>query len=224
MGRLIDISCTVTADWKPHGGPGYRPGRRVEFPVTLNPDMPDARGRTTREFRGGLHTGTHIDAPEHMHSGKAHVNDLPLETYMGEALVVDMQHKAPKGTIDAMDLEEAIGQKVKEGDMLLIRTEWSKNYGAENYHSDSPYLTAEAAEWCIQRGVRLVGADCHPTKHGDPASGFKLMVLGAGIPFLSNIDNLDQISKERVTLMAFPLNFIGVEASMVRAVVLEGDD
>ena len=35
------------------------------------------------------------------------------------------------------------------------------------------------------------------------------------------IRNLDQISKRRVTLIAFPLNIIGVEASPVRAIVIE---
>jgi kynurenine formamidase len=38
------------------------------------------------------------------------------------------------------------------------------------------------------------------------------------MPYLKN---LDQIQKKRVTLVALPLKMIGVEASPVRAIVLE---
>ena len=58
--------------------------------------------------------------------------------------------------------------------------------------------------------------DCrtqHPIRVGDYAR--------AGIITMPYICNLNQISKRRVTLMAFPLNIIGVEASPVRAIVIE---
>lgn len=223
MSRLIDISRKVSPEWKPHKSAGYSPERKIDFPVILKPDMPDARGRTTRGFAGGLHTGTHIDAPQHLFETKAFVNDIPLDTYMGEALLVDMYDKVPKGAIDDVDLEKAVGDKVKKGDILLVRTGWSNNYGKPNFQSDSPYLTCEAGEWCIRKGLKMVGADCHPTKPGEAATGFKPTLLGAGIPFLSDLDNLEEIKSERVTLIAFPLNFVGVEASMVRAVALEED-
>ena len=35
------------------------------------------------------------------------------------------------------------------------------------------------------------------------------------------VKNLDQIGKKRVTLIALPLKMIGVEASPIRAIVLE---
>ena len=64
----------------------------------------------------------------------------------------------------------------------------------------------------LSRGHRP-GEDEHPVRVGDYAR--------AGIITMPYIRNLDQISKRRVTLIAFPLNIIGVEASPVRAIVIE---
>jgi kynurenine formamidase len=41
-----------------------------------------------------------------------------------------------------------------------------------------------------------------------------------GIITMPYLKNLDRIGKERFTLIAFPLNIIGAEASPVRAVAL----
>lgn len=41
-----------------------------------------------RRLRLGTHTGTHVDAPSHMHPGAASLDELPLERFCGKARVV----------------------------------------------------------------------------------------------------------------------------------------
>ena len=88
----------------------------------------------------------------------------------------------------------------------------------------APYVNEAATNWCIEKRISLIGFDFyhgaigpdedeHPVRVGDYAR--------AGIITMPYICNLDRISKRRVTLMAFPLNMIGVEASPVRAIVIE---
>ncbi|MCM3628295.1 cyclase family protein [Paenibacillus glycanilyticus] len=51
-----------------------------------------------RQLSMGSHTGTHVDAPSHMHSGAATLDDLPLERFFGKSRVVRMNDSAwPEG-------------------------------------------------------------------------------------------------------------------------------
>ncbi|WP_405593219.1 hypothetical protein [Streptomyces sp. NBC_01190] len=47
-------------------------------------------------------------------------------------------------------------------------------------------------------------------------------LLGAGIPILENIQNLDQATGPVVQLMALPVKISGVEAAPARAVIFDG--
>jgi kynurenine formamidase len=85
------------------------------------------------------------------------------------------------------------------------------------------YVNVAATDWCVEKRISLIGFDFY---HGlpDPMKTNIRNVQGLcarGIITMPYICNLDQISKRRVTLMAFPLNMIGVEASPVRAIVIE---
>src|SRR5438477_8657861 len=41
----------------------------------------------------GVHNGTHADAPFHFREGAATIEQMPLETYLGDAIVVDLTEK-----------------------------------------------------------------------------------------------------------------------------------
>lgn len=44
-----------------------------------------------RELSLGSHTGTHVDAPSHMHPGAATLDELPLERFFGPSRVVRIE-------------------------------------------------------------------------------------------------------------------------------------
>lgn len=224
MARLIDISIDIYSGLKQ-----WPPYEDTEITTVLTPDMPGASGRTTRKMTGLVHSGTHIDAPEHMIPGGKQVYEFPLEMCYGEAVVADLRHVGPGSAITAADLEKAVGDKIKEGDMLLIRTGrsgWSKRLDTDGYVAyvaDAPYMAPDASKWCVGKKIKLVGADCRPDSAEDTNFTAEKILLRAGILYLKNVDNLDAIKKDRVKLIAFPIKFIGTEAAMTRAVVVEED-
>lgn len=218
--RLIDISVDIPSKMEMPATYGDS-----EVVVVLTPDMPDSHGRTTRKMMGILHTGTHIDGPEHLIPGGKQISDFPLEQFYGEAVVADVRHRGPGEEITVEDLDKAVAGKLKPGDMLLIRTGrtgWSRRTDKDSYYAGSPYLAKDVGSWCVEKGVKLLGADCRPNKKGDTSYNSEKELLQNGILYLKNIDNLDEIRQDRVTLVAFPIKFIGTEAAMTRAVVIEG--
>ncbi len=128
-------------------------------------------------------------------------------------------------TITENDLERAVGTRIRTGDRLLLRTDHNNTYdgGSDKWMKASPYLTIGATEWCISKGVVIVGYDFY---HGNDEPGAPRVFHNSrtlsehGIITMPYLKNLDRITKDRVTLIGLPLHIIGAEASPVRAVVL----
>ncbi|MFZ2071830.1 MAG: cyclase family protein, partial [Halobacteriota archaeon] len=69
----------------------------------------------------GAHTGTHVDAPVHFIEKGVGVGELPIEQFIGEAVVLDLSHKPPGSGISRDDLVH-YGCFVKKGDIVLLFT------------------------------------------------------------------------------------------------------
>jgi kynurenine formamidase len=188
-------------------------------------DAPGGAGQIVRGVHMRLHAGSHVDAPEHNVRGGTQIHQLPLELFMGDAIVADLRDKMPGKPITEADLERSIGGIVKRGDRVLLRTDHNNSYdgGSDRWMKLSPYLTIGATRWFIDKGVVIVGYDFY---HGNdepqsPRVFHNSRTLSEhGIITMPYLKNLDRITKARVTLIALPLNVIGAEASPVRAVVL----
>jgi arylformamidase len=171
-----------------------------------------------------LHAGSHVDAPEHMVKGGKQLQELALETFAGDGVVADVRHRVPGGGITADDLAAAVGAVLERGDRLLLRTDLNQDYFASDWAKRAPYLTRDAVQWCIDKGVVLVGFDFY---HGQDAPDSNVVFYTSrtfgenGVVTMPYLNNLDRITQPRFTLLALPLKMIGVEASPVRAVVLE---
>ena len=108
-----------------------------------------------------LHTGSHVDFSKHtMENGQTAV-DVPLDRVMGDAVVVDLSFAEANHAISVDDME-AHAAHVQKGDIVLVRTDWTeKQWGNfPTYYMESPYCTAEAAQWLVDRGARAIGFDC----------------------------------------------------------------
>lgn len=223
MGRWIDISMALTDGLRSNHS---KPGEEVRITNDVKPaDDPEKR-KTVRRIAARFHSGTHIDFPEHLVLGGRRLDQFPVETFVGSALVIDMYHKVPKGIITAADLEAAAGRKARKDDILILRTGWNSRYAEPEFFSHSPYFGPDAVGWCIGKALRIVAVDflCDPMAKELQADGpdeFKRKLLAAGILIMTNADNLDRIAKERVMLYAFPLKVVPAEAGLTRAVVFE---
>lgn len=100
----------------------------------------------------GSHTGTHVDAPQHIQEGGETVEELDLENFYGDAQVLDLTDCKEK--VDREDLENA---DITE-DIVLLKTDNSLQ-GYEKFREDFTYLTLEGVEYLIEKGVKTVGID-----------------------------------------------------------------
>ena len=190
----------------------------------LTPDMDKSFGRVASKFTGIVHSGTHIDAPLHMLGEKAKaIGDYPSDKFVGDAILVDMRDKVPAKDIMPEDLEKSVGSIIREGDILLIRTDMGKEYAnPHRYFEESPYLTPAASQWCVDKKVKLVGVDFYHHKGSADVefSGSKVLFEN-DILTLTYLDHLWEISSERFTVMALPIKIEAVESSWARAVAIE---
>jgi arylformamidase len=224
IGQIIDISLPLDSSYRMHTPAGFARDLQFEVEVLKDFDAPGGAGQIVRGVHMRLHAGTHVDVPHHFVRNGKRVHEVPLGTFIGDAVVADLSHKPPGSPITAKDLERAVGEKLKRGDRLLIRTDWNKHYGEPGWGERSPYLTPDAVDWCVARGVVLVGMDFSHAKDApdSPAKFYTSKTLCEnGIIVMAYLQNLDRISQERVTLIALPLAIVGVESTPVRAVVLE---
>ena len=150
---------------------------------------------------------------------------LPLETFYGLAVIADVRHRMPGGGIATDDLEKAAGGDLNHGEQLLLRTDCNVDYdGSMEWQKRSPYLTNDAIDWCHNDDIVVVGLR---RDHGADAPdspvvfNTSLRFQKAGVVTMPYLKNLGAIRKKRVTLIALPLKMINVEASPIRAVVVE---
>src|SRR6266853_1140964 len=124
-------------------------------------DAPGGAGQIVRGVHMRLHAGSHIDAPEHNVRGGTQIHQLPLELFIGEAIVADLRSKLPSKAITEKDLEKRLDNRIRKGDRLLLRTDHNNAYdgGSDKWMKASPYLTIGATMWCIEEGVVIVGYD-----------------------------------------------------------------
>lgn len=223
MGRWIDISMALTDGLRSNHS---RPGEELRITYDITPAEDPEKRKTVRRINTRLHAGTHIDSPEHLVVGGKRVDQFPIETFVGHAVVVDMRHKVPRGVIMEADLDAAAGHRVKADDILIVRTGWNSRYAEPNFFDESPYFHPDAARWCIEKHLKMVAVDClcDPIAAELQIGGvdaFKRQLLGAGIVVMTNADRLDEITKPEVTLYGFPLRISPSEAAPTRAVVWE---
>ena len=226
IGKIIDLSLELDPkNFAMRTPAGFKKDMQFELEVIKEHDAPGGAGQIVRGVHMRLHAGSHIDAPEHNVPGGTQVHQLPLDLFIGDAIIADLRHKLPGKDITEADLEQAVGSRIREGDRLLLRTDHNNTYdgGSERWMNESPYLTIGATQWCINKGAVIVGYDFY---HGNDEPGAPRVFHNSrtlsehGIITMPYLKNLDRISAERFTLIGLPLNLIGAEASPVRAVAL----
>jgi len=111
-----------------------------------------------------MHCTTHTDAPAHVIEGMPFMDEVPLESFFGNAVCVDIP-KEEWEVITPEDLENA-RPEIRPGDIVIVHTGWHRYYGDNTkYFIYSPGLYKEAGEWFVERGVKGVGVDQQALDH-----------------------------------------------------------
>jgi arylformamidase len=224
--NIVDLSLELDSkNFAMRTPAGFKKDMQFEMEVIKEHDAPGGAGQIVRGVHMRLHAGSHVDAPEHNVRGGTQIHQLPLELFIGDAIVADLRSKLPSKAISERDLENAIGSRIRKGDRLLLRTDHNNTYdgGSERWMTESPYLTIGATNWCIAKEIVIVGYDFY---HGNDEPGAPRVFHNSrtlsehGIITMPYLKNLDRITKDRFTLIGLPLKLIGAEASPVRAIAL----
>lgn len=159
-----------------------------------------------------VHSGTHVDAPFHFVPGGAAIDDLPLELFIGPALVCAIDGGK---TITA----EHVAQLPLEGESrVLFKTRNSRLLHQPNYDPDFMAFSVEAARALVDRGVKLVGLDYLSVAPADEQVPVHRAFLDHGLALLEGVD-LSQINPGRYELICFPIRLRGSDGAPCRAVL-----
>ena len=202
---LHDISVEVrvgTPEW-----PGDAP-----FECGWTTRIADGASVNLSRIGGSPHVGTHADAPLHVHDGWPASDRLPLEAFLGEALVIDVSD-APAGPL-SIDLDDA---RLEGVERLLLRT--GRCIADGRFPPDWPVLDGHAAARLTGRGLRLLGVDA-PSVDARDSKQLEVhhALFGGGAFVLENLD-LRGVSEGRYELIALPQRLAGLDAAPVRAVL-----
>ena len=146
------------------------------------------------------HNGTHLDAPFHFLGEGKTVDQLPLETFVGESYVA--RHE---GDVTAADAQ-AILKKANGIQRILLAGRLT--------------VTAEAAQVFADSGILLLGNESQTVGPENAPMQVHLILLGKGIVLLEGIV-LKNVPEGRYFLSAAPLNLGGADGAPCRAYLIQ---
>ena len=192
---LIDISQEVFSCKVFPGDPS--PEREVKLSIS------EGAVCNLTAFSMCAHNGTHVDAPYHFLNDGRTVDEMPLDSFVGDCYVARRS-----GDIHASDAED-------------ILREASENSAAERILLAGKLIVcADAAEVFAAASVKLLGNESQTVGPEEAPMEVHLILLGAGVVLLEGIV-LDDVEEGRYTLCAAPLNLSGADGSPCRAILIK---
>ncbi len=196
---ILDITHPLSpaiAEW-----PGDAP-----FTRTINARLAKGASVNLSSISLSVHNGTHADAPYHYDNDGLTMEQVPLDRFIGPALVIDVTGYDPI-PIEALQPAERI----------LLRT--GGHPDITRFPDDFPVLAEDATDWLGQNGVKLIGVDVPSvdkpsSKHLPIHHGLRRN----GVLILENL-NLAGVDPGPAELIALPLKIVGADGSPVRAVL-----
>lgn len=211
MMKIIDLSQTLEP-----GMPQY-PGHPAAQFTRMN--SVEEHGFQMTDFHAVVHVGTHCDAPAHFIAGGQTMEAIPLDRFVGDAVIVDVTSNASR------ELEPSVldGVDVRKGDIVLFRSNISKQWGNTRYLTDYPYFTETLAHELVAREIKAVGLDFmspDPVEIDD-ISPVHHILLSHQIGIVENLVNLDEIQTARIFFSAAPLKIQGSDGAFARAFAID---
>jgi len=214
LSRFVDLSHTIE-----HGLVTYK---GLPAPIVcdyLSREASREKYAPGTEFQIGriemvTNTGTYLDCPFHRYANGKDLSEIAIAAMTDlDAIVVRAPH-APTQAIGP----EAFRDKEIRGRAVLVHTGWDVHWNTPQYYEGGPFLTAEAARYLRDCGVKLVGIDAHnidDTRGGErPVHS---ILLGAEILIVEHLCNLDALPDEGFVFSATPPKFKGAGTFPVRA-------
>src|SRR5690606_5380403 len=120
--------------------------------VALSPALTvESDGVNVLRVHMSSHTGTHVDAPCHVDRALPDLDALPLDRFLGPAVVADARGLPPRAPVPA----ELVEPHLRPGVILLVATRRAAHWGTGDYRAH-PYLSPEAGTAIVHARLRTV--------------------------------------------------------------------
>jgi len=207
----------------------------------------DAEGMTAagyyyaaNSFSTAEHGGTHLDAPVHFAQGHPSVDQIPVERFLGRAVVVDVTAQSAANAdyqitvADLQRVEREQGQ-IPQDAILLLRTGFSQRWpDAARYLGTAergeqavaklhfPGLHPDAARWLVaNRPIKAVGIDTASIDYGQSTLFETHRTLyAADLPAFENLTALERLPARGAFIVALPMKIGKGTGAPLRAVAI----
>ncbi|MGP8079242.1 MAG: cyclase family protein [Dehalococcoidales bacterium] len=190
----------------------------VQLQIVHRSSMDSGAAANNSNIHLGVHTGTHMDAPKHFIKDGKSIDQLPLDTAVGPARVIEIKDKV---SIKPAELKP---YNIQRGERILFKTINSPRcWQTDDFVNDFVFITRDAAQFLVDAGVILIGIDylsvgspldpertIHPDTHQ--------ILLGAGLWLIEGL-NLSSVKAGNYNLICLPLKLMNTEGSPVRAIL-----
>jgi kynurenine formamidase len=219
--RVIDLSQPLSRESQLH--PFFPPTQILRH--IMHADAPAGRPSFNAEILiTSNHAATHVDAFGHYDPAGVKITELPLDTFCGDALCVDIRDYPGGHDVTAAEVEKAVadsGQELRAGDILLFCSDhYNRTAGTPAFLDGFNGISAEAVHWMADHGVKIFGVetispdlvyltDEYPTHKA---------CAERGITHYENLNDLKEVVNRRFQFYGFPLRLEPAYGSPVRAV------
>lgn len=152
----------------------------------------------------GVHTATHVDAPNHFIEGARRVHELDLEKLVGRCRVVEIEK-----SVTAIEAEHV--KNLDGAERVLFKTRNSDFWNdlTQGFRKDFTYIAPDAARALVDLGIKLVGIDyLSVEKFGSTDFATHIAFLENEIVIIEGLD-LREVPAGDYELMCLPLKLVG---------------
>ena len=219
--RLIDLSHTIVPET------GSRPMHMEMVPPPEFDVFPEDQWYIMHNVGFLNHICTHVEAPYHVVEGGRDLAAIPLDQWCGEAVILDLTDAEPGSTLAASTVQKAAERAggIGDGDIVFCRFDFDRHFDRPDAPK-APDFSSEAIEWLVDQGMKLMGVDTLGIElpHDDPRAARQHnhhLLMDKDIPLIENLAHLDQLTRSRVTVFAFPVAIERLDSFPLRVVAVE---
>ncbi len=169
------------------------------------------------------HAGTHMDAPYHFEVTNERIDEIPVHRFISDAWVVSVAVYESKQMIEVKDFD-SIANKIQEGESLIIKTGWHQYIGQDKYRNELPRISEELAKWLVAKKINILAVE--PCSVADvnnlPEVTFiHQILLGGHIIIIEGLCNTENLTAEKVQLIALPLKIHQGDGAPTRVIAIQ---
>ena len=224
--RVIDLSQPLSRESQLHP---FFPPTQVLRHIQHTDAAPGRPSFNAEIIITSNHAATHVDAFGHYDPTGVKIAEMPLDTFCGDAICVDIRDYPGGHDVTAGEVAKAVGasgQELREGDILLFCSDhYNRTAGTPAFLDGFNGISAEAVHWMADRGVKIFGVetispdlvyitDEYPTHRA---------CAERRLTHYENLNDLKEVVNRRFQFYGFPLRIEPAYGSPIRAVGIIDD-